>query len=334
MIRFSSLPLFAAVLLAGCQPTPPVPGALASPGTSVLVTVNGSNITQEMIDAQVKQLPEQVRAQLERSGGASRIKDNLVAQELLYQEAVKAKLYDQPDMVIPMALAQRQILAQAVLKQEVEKRLTDARLQQWYQDHLVQFAKPQVNAAHIIVADEKEANELAAKAKGGADFAELAKASSKDKATANDGGKLGWLGQRDVREPLGSALFSAAKGDIVGPIQTPGGWHIVKIEDKRDQVPFEEVKDTIRTQAEREVQGEYIEELKKSAKVEEKGGETEPGGAPAGAAPGMPAGHPPMSTGAPGMGAPTMPQGAAGAAPGGINVKKMAPPAAPSGTGG
>ena len=212
-MRFLSLPLFSAVLLAlsGCQPPPPpVPGALANPGTTVLATVNGSNITQEMVDAQLKQLPDSVRSQLEKSGGVSRIKDNLVAQELLYQEAVKAKSYDTPDMAIPLALSQRQVLAQAILHSEVDKRLTDARLQQWYQDHLVQFAKPQVSADHIIVTDEKQAKDIVAKAKAGTDFADLAKQFSQDKATANDGGKLGWLSQRDVRDPdLAKAMFAA-----------------------------------------------------------------------------------------------------------------------------
>lgn len=283
LIRSSLIAALA--LMAACEPPPPpVPGALTATGT-VLVNVNGQPVTQDMVDAQLKQLPDEVRAQLERSGGTARIKDNLIAQELLYQEALKRKLQDDPSMKIPLALAERQVMAQVLLNKVAEERLTDQAIQQWYNDHAVQFAKPQIDVSHIILADEAKAKDILAQAKGGSDFAELAKANSSDKTTATDGGKLGWLSQRDLREPLRSAVFTANKGDVVGPIQTPMGWHVLKINDKRDQVPFEDVKDQVRSQAQREILQKYVDELEKSANIERK----DAAGGAAPAAPGMPA---------------------------------------------
>lgn len=278
--------IVALVFMAACEPPPPpIPGALTPSGT-VLVNVNGQPVTQDMVDAQLKQLPDEVRAQLERSGGTSRIKDNLIAQELLYQEALKRKLQDDPSMAIPLALAERQVMAQALLNKVGEERLTDAAIQQWYNDHAVQFAKPQIDVSHIILADEAKAKEVLAQAQGGADFAELAKANSSDKNTAADGGKLGWLSSRDLREPLRSAVFTANKGDIVGPIQTPMGFHVLKINDKRDQVPFEDVKDQVRSQAQREILQKYVDELEKGANIERKDAATSD--APPSGMPGMP----------------------------------------------
>lgn len=325
------VPFLLALALLGCEPPPPpIPGALPATGTP-LVVVNGSNITQDMVDAQLRQLPDEVRANLEKSGNLSRITDNLVAQELLYQEALKRKLQDDPNMVIPLALAQRQILAQAALKKASEERLTDAVLQQWYQDHLVQYSKPQVSASRIVVETEAQANDLIAKAKGGADFATLARENSKDPAAKDDGGKIkDWLGQREVREPLASALFGAAKGDVVGPFPTNGGFQIIRVDDRRDQIPYEEVKDQVRSQAERETVQKYLDELEKAAKIEHKDGKGEdvqtPGAPTApGAAGANPGVVPPGGMSAPPkLGAPARPGGA---------MPPVAPPAAP-GSGG
>lgn len=311
MIQGSSLLLLATFVVACSPPPPPVPGAITSTGTPVVV-VNGQNITQEMVDAQLKQLPDEVRTQLERSGGLGRVKDNLIAQELLYQEALKRNMQSQPDMTIPLALAERQVLAQAVLNQVGNERLTDDRIQQWYNDHLVQFSRPQANLSMIVVADEAAGKDIVTKLKGGADFAELAKSLSLDKSSGADGGNVGWLSQRELRDPkVATPVFAANKGDVIGPLQASNGkgWQIFKVNDKRDKIPLDEVKDQVRSQAQREVLQGYIDELEKAANIERK--DAGDGGAPA--APGAPGG-----SGAPAM--PAMPPAnatpAAPAAPG------------------
>ena len=63
------------------------------------------------------------------------------------------------------------------------------------------------------------------------------------------------------------AAFAAKKGDIIGPVQTKFGFHIIDIEDVRDARPIEEVKDQIKGQLRNELIQAYIEELKKGATI-------------------------------------------------------------------
>ena len=70
------------------------------------------------------------------------------------------------------------------------------------------------------------------------------------------------------------AAFAGNKGDILGPIATKFGFHIIEVEDKRDSVPVDEVKDKIKTQLRDEVVKAYIEEMKAGATIVEPGAAT------------------------------------------------------------
>jgi hypothetical protein len=113
-----------------------------------------------------------------------------------------------------------------------------------YEDNLKQYAKAeQRQASHILIAvkpDASDADKAAAKAKADAlvaqlkknpaQFAELAKQNSQDPGSAPQGGDLG-LFARDgsMVKPFEDAAFSAKQGDIVGPVQTDFGWHIIRV---------------------------------------------------------------------------------------------------------
>jgi peptidyl-prolyl cis-trans isomerase D len=97
-------------------------------------------------------------------------------------------------------------------------------------------------AAHILVAvkpDASDADKAAAKAKAAAllekarakpdSFAELAKANSQDTGSAAQGGDLGSFARGAMVKPFEDAVFAAKAGDIVGPIQTDFGYHVIKV---------------------------------------------------------------------------------------------------------
>lgn len=256
-----------ALVLAACQPAePPVPGLIERSG-AVFQTVNGQNLTEGMVDATLAQLPQPTRDRLVATGQLDMVKEQLVVGELLYQEAVKQKLHEKPEVKQSLAMAERDTLARLVLEKAIEERTTDAEVQKWYDEHAVQFKRPQVKASHILVKDEAKAKELFDKAKGGGDFAVLARENSVDPGSAKEGGDLGWFEQNRMVKEFADAAFAANKGDIVGPVKTQFGFHVIKVEDKRDAVPLDEVKDKIKSQLRNEIVEKYIEELKKGATI-------------------------------------------------------------------
>lgn len=283
-----------AFLLTACEPPPPpVPGTIERTG-EVLKVVNGSNITQGMLDAQLEQLPPNVRDQVVARGQMDQVKDQIVIGELLYQEAIKQKLHEDAKVKTQLLLAERNALASALLERTVDARTNDEAVKKWYDEHAVQFARPQVKARHILVKDKAEADKLLAEVKAGGDFAKIATEKSVDKGSAKEGGDLGWFEKTRMVAEFADAAFAANKGDVVGPVESKFGFHIIEVQDKRESVPVDEVKDKIKTQLRDEVVKAYVEELKAAATI------SEPGAAPAGGVtltPGKPAEGEPAKSG-------------------------------------
>ncbi|MPZ76679.1 MAG: hypothetical protein GEU77_09140 [Deltaproteobacteria bacterium] len=126
--------------------------------------------------------------------------------------------------------------------------ITDKEIEDYYQaNRLTKFSTPkQAKVRYILVrleqgADAKQkelaqarANHIFQEARGGKNFAELAKRESDD-PSSTQGGDVGWLNQGELPDPLEKQLFTLSKGEISEPIETPTGFHIVKVEDTREE---------------------------------------------------------------------------------------------------
>jgi peptidyl-prolyl cis-trans isomerase D len=80
-------------------------------------------------------------------------------------------------------------------------------------------------------AAKQKAEELTAKAKAGADFAQLAKDNSKDPGSAQQGGDLGWAQRGMFVGPFEDALFTMSIGEIRGPVKSDFGYHVIKLDE-------------------------------------------------------------------------------------------------------
>lgn len=89
-----------------------------------------------------------------------------------------------------------------------------------------------VNASHILVSSEKDANSILARIAKGEDFAALAKRFSKCPSKSK-GGNLGWFGRGDMVPEFDKVCFEGKKGDVIGPVKTEFGYHIIKINDQK-----------------------------------------------------------------------------------------------------
>lgn len=278
--------------LLACQTPPPVPGTLERTG-EVLTTVNGQNITQGMVDGMLAQYPAEARDQMIAKGQTAKIKEDLITIELLYQEALNQKVLDRPNVKMNVAMAERQALASALIKDVVDSRTTDAAIKAYYDEHAVQYRRAQVKLRHILVTDQAKADELMAQLKGGADFATVAQANSADQQSAKEGGSMGWVDVKNLGPELTDQITKAAPGTLVGPVQSRGGFHIILVEEKRDSVPMADVAEQIKPKLREEIVKNYIEELKKAATISapagSSGASVAPGAPAEGAKPAAPA---------------------------------------------
>ena len=146
---------------------------------------------------------------------------------------------------------------------EKENPVTDEEIKKYYEDNKDQFAKR--DASHILVEDEKTANEIKEKLDNGEDFADLAKEYSKDTANAANGGNLGTFSRGQMVKEFEDAAFKLKEGEISEPIKTQFGYHIIKINKVADSV--EDNKEAITKALNDKKYADYIKELNEKANV-------------------------------------------------------------------
>lgn len=125
--------------------------------------------------------------------------------------------------------------------------------------HLIRVAEIEYNlpapvsetrARHILIRTnemisaedaKRRLAQLRLRIQGGDDFATLAQANSDDTGSALKGGELGWIGPGDTVQPFEEAMNQLAPGAISQPFESPFGWHIVQVQERRTQGTREEL---------------------------------------------------------------------------------------------
>lgn len=259
--------------LFGCQGTSGTTGAKKE--GQVLADVNGTTITTGDFNRELKNLPEYLRAMAETPQGRKEMLDTMVIRELILQKASKEGLDKGPELEEKLQELKKRLIVESFLKKKVESDLqvSDADLKKFYDQNIEKFkAGEQIRASHILVKSEKEARDIQAQLKGGANFEELARKYSVDSSSAK-GGDLGWFGKGAMVPVFEQAALSLKEGQISEPVKSDFGYHIIKLTGKRPAGtrPFEEVKDQIKAAVmpskQQEVFLKIKEELKKSAKI-------------------------------------------------------------------
>ena len=206
-----------------------------------------------------------------------------VGDMILVAKAAEAKkLGDADDFKRKLAYTRTKLLMEQLLQTEAKSAVTDAALHKVYDEAIGQMQKePEVRARHILVETEDEAKAVVAELKKGADFAELAKAKSKDPGSA-DGGDLGYFTKDQMVPEFSEVAFKLDKGALSDPVKSQFGWHVIKVEDKRERQPpeFDKVKDQLENFLVRKSQSELITKLRAEGKIEKVGAAAPPPAAP------------------------------------------------------
>jgi len=235
---------------------------------SALAEVNGVTLTLGELIAIRRALPEQYQS-LPDEVLFSGIVDQIIDQMLLAEAARTAGLDKRPAVALNLLNQQRAILADAYLRREVSTRASPEVVEALYKERYLDAPPEQeVRAAHILVEAEEKAAELKAQLDGGADFVALAAEHGTD-GTASKGGDLGWFVKSDMVPEFADAAFAMEPGTTSAPVQTPFGWHIIKLEERRDRPApaLDQVQNELLGEAMQQAQLAIVEELRSQATI-------------------------------------------------------------------
>lgn len=235
-----------------------------------VATVNGKAIPAARMEAIVKQATAQ--GQQDSPQLREMIKQNLIAQEVVLQEALKSApaLEKLPEVKSQLELARQQVLMDALIYDFTKKNpVSDAEIKQEYDRLKAQAGDKEYHIAHIQTDTEDEAKAIIAKLKAGAKFEELAK-QSKDTGSAANGGDLDWVVPSGLPPAFGQAFTALQKGQFTeAPVKSDRGFHIIKVDDTRPtKLPtLEEARDQLGRGLQQRKVMQYQESLRKKAKI-------------------------------------------------------------------
>jgi peptidyl-prolyl cis-trans isomerase C len=241
----------------------------AEESNPVLAKVNGSEIRQSDVTLAEEELGPSL-AQMDPATKKENVLAFLIDMKIVAKAAEAKKIEDRDDFKARLAFARNRLLMDNLLAAEGKAATTQEAMKKVYDEAAKQIeGEQEVHARHILVENEDEAKAIAAELKKGADFAELAKKKSKDPG-ASDGGDLGFFTKDQMVPEFSAVAFSLEPGKISDPVKSQFGWHIIKVEEKRNRKApdFDQVKSQIETYVARRAQAEYVAKLRETAKVE------------------------------------------------------------------
>ena len=231
----------------------------------VVATVNGAQITLGHMIALRERLPEQYD-QMPDEALFSGILDQLI------QQAALAGRAGEPPRSVDLTVEneRRALLAREALADVADEAITDEALQAAY-DRTFGGVEQQTeyNASHILVETEDEARQIVQDLQGGADFAALARERSTG-PSGPSGGELGWFGSGVMVPEFEAAVTGLTPGEVSQPLQTQFGWHVVKLNDVREQAapPLDAVREEIEAQVRQQAVEEALAEAAGQAEVD------------------------------------------------------------------
>lgn len=213
--------------------------------SEVIVETTAGNITQqELYEAMKDRIGEDVLRELVYEkvlGDKYEVTDEEVQERV---DELKQQLGPQFEMAIMQSGFKdeeqlKQMLRISMLQEKAameDIEVTEEEIEEYYEQQ-----KAEIRASHILVEDEETAKEVKQKLDEGADFAELAKEYSTD-STAQNGGDLDWFGAGKMLPEFEEAAYSLDINEISEPVESMYGFHIIKVTDKKEKEPLEDIR--------------------------------------------------------------------------------------------
>ncbi len=242
---------------------------IAPKDDKVVAIVNGHEIrvsevqmATDDIVGQLPDLPPKLRYPF--------VVEYLIERHLLAQYAVKEGIADTEEYKRRLALYQAKALRDAYFFQKIRPMVTEEDIRKVYEEEAVKLAETErVRARMILVGSEKEAQDIEARLAAGEKFEDLAKQYSLD-GSKDYGGDLGYFTAAEMVPEFSKAAFALKVGETSQPVKTDFGWHIIRVEDRKQGAaqPYDQVKAAIRNVLLRQKVGEVMQKIRSASKVE------------------------------------------------------------------
>jgi len=260
----------AAALLTGLVPASHCLAQPAQPPAAFAVSVNGE--AQPAERGQLLLQEQLARGTANTPQLQLVLRETLINQTLMAQEAVKAGLDRQPLVRARLDMARQNALAQAWQQQVLQGvQASDADVQAEYQRQVQALGTQEYRLRHVLVADKKLALQVQEKLKSGAPFEQVVTEFSSDTGTREFGGLTDWVPQGRLAPAVVKALQGLEKGQLAAaPVETAAGWQVLRLEGQR---PFtapamDKVKPQLNQALAKQTLQAQLKTLRDSAKVE------------------------------------------------------------------
>ncbi len=223
-------------------------------------------VQQEAEKQDVKVTDAQIQKSLEDQ------KKQAFPNEKAYKEYLKSSGLTEEDVLFRVKLDQlQQKLTQKIT--EDSKKVTDQDIEEYYEKNKKRFAQPERRDLQVVLTKTEAKAEEAKKAlEDGDSFKQVAKQYSIDEASKAQGGKLPAITKGQQEKAFDEAIFSADKGELVGPVKTQFGWYVFEVDKitEASQQTLEQSKETIRNLLRSQGQQEALDEWIKNFREEYK----------------------------------------------------------------
>ena len=243
--------------------------ARQNPGP-VLATVNGRQLFEKdlaladaEIGADLGALPDATRRRV--------LVEYLIETQLMADAAESASLGQGATFDQRLQYWRRKALRDSYFDNKVKAMITEADARRSF-DEQVGTAKGgvELKTSHILVDSEDKAKDLFEQLGHGGDFAALARQHSIDPGSRNNGGSLGYFTRGQMVPQFENAAFKLDKGDVSLPVKSQFGWHLIRLEDKRERRPpdFDAVKGRITAALVHQKAQDILDGMRAKAKIE------------------------------------------------------------------
>ena len=228
----------------------------------IAITYNDVSLVEDELMAVYGQLPEEQRFQT--------LVGYMVNRILASEAAKEAGLENDTDVAKIKAFMERKALQDVYIAKVLTERVREEDVTAYYDKEIKNGpVEEEVRARHILLDNREAADAIVADLENGADFAALAKERSKG-PSGPSGGDLGYFSKQSMVPAFSDAAFKLAAGETSPPVQTQFGWHVIRVEDRRNRPvpPLDQVRDQIYQLLVSEAQRDIYDEMRAKASVD------------------------------------------------------------------